>query len=245
MKSLYQRLSLGYNFDQDSEAVSLVYINYFLIILFGVVVFLLHVVEEDLRLVSYRYHGIIAFSFLNLWLLKKRLIKPVRIIILITLPFFLLILPPLGGVFADEFYLWFPYVPIGLCLIPHFILHPVRHRVLLYISLAVYLTLTLFIDSYLILLSDGAEKIIPIVIENRFYYRLIPMFLFLFVNLALRLLFVKNLQVRTVIEAQQKDLIQSEKMASLGILTAGLAHEINNPLNFISGSLNALKGKYI
>ena len=39
---------------------------------------------------------------------------------------------------------------------------------------------------------------------------------------------------------QQNDLAQAEKMASLGTLTAGIAHEINNPLNFISGSLHAL-----
>jgi len=38
----------------------------------------------------------------------------------------------------------------------------------------------------------------------------------------------------TILKATQNQLIQSEKLASLGELTAGIAHEIQNPLNFVN-----------
>lgn len=39
----------------------------------------------------------------------------------------------------------------------------------------------------------------------------------------------------------QNQLVESEKMVSLGILASGVAHEINNPLNFIQGSVYGLQ----
>lgn len=42
------------------------------------------------------------------------------------------------------------------------------------------------------------------------------------------------------LQKTQRQLVESEKMASLGQLTAGIAHEINNPINFISGGVEAI-----
>jgi two-component system, NtrC family, sensor kinase len=43
------------------------------------------------------------------------------------------------------------------------------------------------------------------------------------------------------LKSAQSQLIHSEKMASLGQLTAGIAHEINNPLNFVYAGIGALE----
>lgn len=47
----------------------------------------------------------------------------------------------------------------------------------------------------------------------------------------------KNLELREM----QSQLIHQEKMASLGRIVAGIAHELNNPINFVHGNLPYLK----
>jgi signal transduction histidine kinase len=57
-----------------------------------------------------------------------------------------------------------------------------------------------------------------------------------------------NTQLEATVEARtaalraaQTQLVHSEKMASLGVLVAGVAHEINNPVTFIVGGVDPLR----
>jgi two-component system, NtrC family, sensor kinase len=55
--------------------------------------------------------------------------------------------------------------------------------------------------------------------------------------------FEKNQQflLNTQLKETQAHLVQSEKMASIGQLAAGVAHEINNPIGYINSNLTSLK----
>ncbi len=84
------------------------------------------------------------------------------------------------------------------------------------------------------MLSFGLILILVLVILNRYYIKRRA-------NIKLEKQKSELNNTLTELTQAQSQLVQSEKMASLGQLTAGVAHELNNPLNFITSSINPLQ----
>ncbi len=65
---------------------------------------------------------------------------------------------------------------------------------------------------------------------------------FIIYNRLLRSRFERKIQEKVkLVKDVEAQLIQMEKMASLGTLAAGIAHEVNNPLSFLISNLESLR----
>lgn len=85
-----------------------------------------------------------------------------------------------------------------------------------------------------LLLSIGLVVILVLVILNRYHIKRKA-------NIVLEHQKTELNQLLDHLTQAQTQLVQAEKMASLGQVTAGVAHELNNPLNFISSSVKPLR----
>lgn len=174
-------------------------------------------------------------------------------IYLVFIPnFIVILLPTLIGFVEQESFFYYSIVILAFSLIPQLLLIPQREKNIYIISMIYFLIQIALYDDFLMLFSK--EKFIVNIIMNDFYTinKVINISAFIFIHTAI--FYLRNLNYKfeketieynkkltTTIEelkTAQQNLVQSEKMASLGTLTAGIAHELNNPLNFISGGLH-------
>jgi len=175
------------------------------------------------------------------------------------LPSFLFLYFPLFFNYIEEdSFITYPNFAIAASLVPLLIFSYSSEKVVYYISL-VYCTLSVLLADYiLLLLSPDSIEIKSIINENYLFFKMSSFITYLFINLIIFYLINLNRKAESNLEQNnmeliaaldnlniaQKQLIQSEKMASVGILSAGVAHEINNPINFIYSGIQSLEENY-
>jgi two-component system sensor histidine kinase HupT/HoxJ len=94
-------------------------------------------------------------------------------------------------------------------------------------------------------MTNTENELVPMLITSKAHYdrtgRLIGSVLTGRPLVEIRKAYLKLKETHEKLKVTQQQLIQSEKMASLGRLIAGVAHELNNPISFVFGNMYALQ----
>jgi len=174
---------------------------------------------------------------------------------LVFLPaFIIIILPTFIGFVEQESFFYYSVSIIAFSAVPQLILIPSQEKVIFIVSMFYFFPLLLFYDDLLIHFAPKKFVVIDLIKDFYFINKAVNVAVFFFLHFAiyyLRKINISfqndineyNIELNSKIEelkTAEQHLVQSEKMASLGTLTAGIAHEINNPLNFVSGGLQLI-----
>ncbi len=239
-------------------------IHYFNVVLLALPVvyflFILYSFEAYLRPVSdwkfdqYNFFIFVAIClfcyFLNHW----RLSLLSKILFLISWPVILHIIPIIIQHTPTDYYFAFPMGVIFHSLMIQALFSSKRTPMIYALFIGTNLALCLNFMRILIYFDTEGGGDLKELINNPFYV-LIALLYWLLINLILfyigrvidstseqlvessRLVANQKSEIESTLR-ELKDsndkLLQSEKMASLGVFTAGIAHELNNPMNFIS-----------
>jgi signal transduction histidine kinase len=210
-----------------------------------------HFDHRPIEMGSWRLLLILLVNIINILLAKKSHFTALKISLIFVPVFIFFILTTLTGFVEEESYYYYPYVIIAFSLFPQLILAPYKETAIYYTALAYFLVLVMISDNLLSYYAETPLKASESIKEFYFYYKLVPFIVFVFLHLSISYLrninfnFEKeiiayNEELNATIEelkVTQQHLVQSEKMASIATLISGMAHEMNNPLNFINGGM--------
>lgn len=174
----------------------------------------------------------------------------------------LFVLPTLIGFVEEESFTYYPFALIALSILTQILLVPMAEKKWFIAGISYYFLLLIFIEPFLIAFSPGEFDIVPIIRKIIPYTKMVQLAVFLFIQFAIfylrrlnyrfeqevtevnRDLSLKNRKLEKALHElneSQKQIYQLERLTTMGSLTAGMAHEMNNPLNYISGGLDMLE----
>jgi signal transduction histidine kinase len=141
------------------------------------------------------------------------------------------------------------------------VLNPLKEKIEYLISLVIYFVSLIFIEQLIVYFGDEEFLTYEILKEFLLFHKVIQASIFVFITIAIlylkslykryeKELHLKNItldnqneQLKNTMEdlrQTQNQLVHSARMASLGTFATGVAHEINNPLNYIVGGIEIL-----
>jgi signal transduction histidine kinase len=202
----------------------------------------------------------ILVSFLCLYLNKIQVTLLSRVIFVVLWPFFLHIVPIMVQKTPSDYYIATPFGVVFHAVLIQAMFSRTHRPIVFYLLMLWNLSMLFYLMHFLVSNDDNGSMIIDVLSSEYFFmdiilywliFNLVVFFLIKIIDSNQR----RISQSRKVIESQkneieetlrrlkrtQSQLIQSEKMASIGTFTAGIAHELNNPMNFIAGGLEMLK----
>jgi signal transduction histidine kinase len=146
---------------------------------------------------------LMGFNFLNLAVAGYGWSKISRVLLIFIPPAVFLFGTTLMGYVEEESYTYYPYVLIGMSIIPQLLLHPKNEKLLFWLSMAYYFALMISIDIVMIHFSAIHFPIVDRI--NTFYpfYKISQVILFIFINACI--FYLRILNFRFEAELQKKN----------------------------------------
>ena len=201
---------------------------------------------------------LLILNTLNLLLSRYGFTQISRLSLIYLPPVVFLLGPTLIGYVEEESYTYYPYLLIGVSIIPQLLIYPKREKLLWWFSMIYYFVLVIFIDKIMVHFGTTSFAIVDRIRTFYPFYKIAHIGLFLFINASIYYLRLLNFHFEeilnhknTILDLQnlelkaqkdeierQKDELVSKEISTWQKLVNIISHEVVNsaiPITNLAG----------